>query len=175
MNPNLPVVRQWISGSVLLGLLGLAWALAPWRAPAPAGTSLTPDSALEERPHLESTHRETLAFFGSRPVRQAGRGLFETDYFKPAPKPPPPPKPTPPLTREAPALYRGFSEPASGLRLAYVEVDGSLRTLAVGDTVLGPWKVEKINDDSLVLLGGDLSEELAFRKRSTLTVPASAK
>lgn len=169
-----PASRRLLRAAVvLLALLaGLAGLLsvpdpAPAAAPAPA-----PDLPAET-PRFTATHRATAAFLeAGRSGAATGRGLFETDFFKPKPAPPPKPKPAPPATRDLVVFYRGLAAFPDGARVAYFSVEGRTVTLAPGDTLAGGWQLAAFDADTATLAKGDTRLDLPFNRRGAIAVPA---
>lgn len=157
---------------LLLGLGGLAF--------APSATSSVPGdfgpTPAAESPMLTATQAETFAFFNQgRATAANGRGLFETDFFKPAPTPRPAPKPPAPTSREFVLFYRGLASFPDGARVAYLALEGRTVMLAEGGDVTDGWKLVSFDSEAAVLAKGEERVTLAFNRRATLSVPVSAK
>jgi hypothetical protein len=170
MNPaRLRVVRAALLLPVpLVVLLGLS---RP--SPAPRAAPPTAEPAAETSV-LKPDYAETFAFFDQgRASPGTGRGLFETDYFRPPPPPPPPPappKPAPPPPKRVLAAYRGFAAFGANT-VAYVSVDGRTVTLAPGETVAEGWKITSFDADGAELARGEETFRLAFNKPAQLPAP----
>jgi hypothetical protein len=168
--------RQWVAaGSLLVALIALLQF-----AIGTAESSGDPGPGRDARPRavdrLAASQLSGLEFLrGEAELPTSGRDLFATEHFKPAPKPPPPPRPAPPATRQAPVVYRGFAQLENGLRFAYVEVDGKLRTLNAGDEVISGWKVVSFDGAAAILGREEANQLLEFNKRGSITVPASTR
>lgn len=136
-------------------------AAPPAATPAPEPTVIHPDYA------------GTFAFFTEGSASPGtGRGLFETDYFRPPPPPPKPPapKPAPPARKLASAAYRGFAT-FGGNSVAYVSVDGRVVTLAVGEAVADGWRIDSFDADGAELARGEERLRLFFNKPASLPAP----
>ena len=153
---------------LLAGLLGLM-KVPPSLRPAPSGGN-TP--AAEETLRFTPGQRATADFLDKgHAIAGTGRGLFETDFFKPPPPPPPKPKPVPPTTRELVVYYRGLAAFPDGSRVAYLSVEGNTVTLSGGDTVADGWKLTAFDAERAALAKGDQTLILPFNRRATVTVP----
>jgi hypothetical protein len=153
-----------------LGLGGLV--LSPWAAPAvPDGFGSTPPA---ESPLLTVTQAETFAFFNQgRAAAANGRGLFETDFFKPPPAPKPAPKPPAPTSRELVLFYRGLAAFPDGERVAYLAFEGRTLTIGEGADVADGWKLASFDADTAVLAKGEARVILPFNRRAILSVPVT--
>jgi hypothetical protein len=168
-----PVVRRLSAAAattfvLALGCLGLVF--------APSGEAVAPPPSVaptEEARLLTAGQADTFAFFNqSRATPGSGRGLFETDFFKPPPAPPPKPKPAPPATRELGLFYRGLAAFPDGASVAYLAVEKNTLTFGVGDVVADGWKLASFDSEQAVLAKDDRTVVLPFNRRSVLTVPA---
>ena len=155
---------------LLLGLGGLA--LSPSAEPArPDASGGTP---VAESPLLTVAQAETFAFFNQgRAAAANGRGLFETDFFKPPPAPKPAPKPPAPTSRELVLFYRGLAAFPDGERVAYLAVEGRTVTIGEGTDVADGWKLASFDADTAVLAKGEARVILPFNRRATLSVPVT--
>ena len=150
----------------LVVLLGLS-------RPAPAPRAAPP--IVEPTPEPTIIHPDyagTFAFFTESSASPGtGRGLFETDYFRPPPPPPPKPpepKPPPPPPKLVSAAYRGFAAFGEN-SVAYLSVDGRTRTLAAGETVADGWKLLSFDADGAELARGENERlRLLFNKPASL-------
>lgn len=160
-----------VSAVLLLLLAGLFWlARAPGSAVSALPTEVTPQA--DETLRFTPAQRATADFLdkGSA-VAGTGRGLFETDFFKPPPAPPPKPPPTPPTTRELVLFYRGLASFPDGTRVAYLSVEGRTVTLPVGEDVTDGWQLAEFGPEQAVLAKGDEKRILPFNRRATVSVP----
>lgn len=156
---------------LLVGLGGLLGSRAPRTAPDGGGGR--PADA-EERTLLTARQREVYSFYNDKPADTAsgGRGLFETDFFKPPPAPPPKPPPPPaPTTRELPVIYRGLAEFDGGGRVAYLTVENRTLTLAAGDAVADGWTLAGFDSERATLAKADKTIIVGFSRRAVLVVP----
>ncbi len=166
-------VRRLLRAAVVLalllaGLFGLTKAPPPLH-PAPSGGS---GPAAEEAMRFTPAQRATADFLdNARAVAGTGRGLFETDFFKPPPAPPPKPKPAPPTTRELVLFYRGLAAFPGGGRVAYLSIEGRTATLAEGDPVTDGWQLVAFDPEQAVLAKGEQRLILPFNRRATMSVP----
>lgn len=101
-----------------------------------------------------------------------GPGLFETDYFKPAPAPKPVAKPAPPATREVTLIYRGLAAFPDGSRVAYLALEGRNFNPAPGDEITHGWRLDAFDSDQAVLVKGEERLMLPFNRGTVLVVPA---
>ena len=128
---------------------------------------------------IHPDYAQTFAFFTEGSASPGtGRGLFETDFFRPPPPPPPKPpapKPPPPPPKLVSAAYRGFAS-FGGNAVAYVSVDGRTRTLTVGETVADGWKIAAFDAEAAELVRGETERfRLSFNKPAQLPAPPPAK
>lgn len=171
-----PAARRisFATAALLLLTLGLAGlALGP-RGPAAAGPN-TPAVLIAEPARLGAEQTATFEFFNQDrdpAPADSGRGLFETDYFKPPPAPPPKPKPTPPTTREIPVFYRGLAAFPDGADVAYLAVETRLITLESGGAVVDGWILSDFNSERAIITKDEEHLALPFNQRIALTVPA---
>ncbi|MBC8011588.1 MAG: hypothetical protein H7067_16000 [Burkholderiales bacterium] len=157
---------------LVIGLAGLVF--APFSTPAPTPRYAAAPAA--EAPLLTATQAETFAFFNEgRAAAANGRGLFETDFFKPAATPKPAPKPPAPTRREFVLFYRGFAAFPDGTRIAYLALEGRTVLLGEGGDVTDGWKLVSFDSDAAVLAKGEERVTLAFNRRATLSVPVPSK
>lgn len=138
-----------------------------------------PDGIVSPEPEpvrLSAAQRETFEFFNNgRAAPSSGRGLFETDFFKPAPVPPKPASkaapPTPP--RNLAVVYRGLAAFPGGASVAYVAVDGRVLTLEAGEAVAEGWLLLEFNAAQAVIAKSEERFTLPFNRPAA--VPATAK
>lgn len=158
----------------LVALLALARPHAtPPAPPAPAAPAPEPT-------RLARAHAATFAFFNEgRADLASGRGLFETDFFKPPPPPPAPPtppKPAPPPPKLVAASYRGFAAfPSGDSSVAYLSLDGRVVTLAPGEPVASGWKLLSFDAEAAELSRDDARLRLPFNKPVNLPAPPGNK
>lgn len=152
-----------VSGIAGLAVIGGGKAIAEPKSAAVAG----------EPRLLTETQTKTYWFFAQTDSGAGGGpGLFETDFFKPAPAPKPAPKPTPPATREVELIYRGLAAFPDGARVAYLAVEGRTLNPAAGDEIVDGWKLVSFDSDQAVLAKAESRHILPFNRRTALTVPA---
>ena len=173
-----PAVRRLFSA--VAALLVLAAGVAGlMRGASPVAPTDGVDAAKvqPERARLAALQVETFEFFrqGRGEPVAAGRGLFETDFFKPPPAPPPKPKPKPPETREVAVFYRGLAAFPGQPGVAYLAVDGKTATYEPGAAVLNGWTLAEFTPEQAVLAKGDERLALPFNRRAALTVPVAAQ
>lgn len=147
-----------------------------WPAPSPADPGLTPAAPPPEPARLAAVHAETFAFFNEgRASPGTGRGLFETDFFKPPPPPPPPPatpKPAPPPPKPVAVAFRGFAAFPSGVAsVAYLSIGGRVVTLTPGEPVTEGWILLSFDTDSAELARDEVRLRLPFNKSVSLPAP----
>ena len=167
------VTHRILGASVALALLGLAggWLLFAPR-PRTEGMAGTAASAAPEAVRFTAVQRATADFLDQgRVAAGTGRGLFETDFFKPPPVAPSKPKPPAPTTREVVVFYRGLAAFPGGARVAYVALEGRLLTLAAGEGVTDGWTLADFDAERAVLAKGERTVTLAFNRRAVLSVP----
>lgn len=131
---------------------------------------------MAEPGRITAAQQETFAFFNDgRAAPGSGRGLFETDFFKPAPAPPKPvaKPPAPPAPRKFAVVYRGLAAFPGGASVAYVAVEGRVLTLTAGEAVAEGWTLREFDSAQAVLSKGDERFTLPFNRSSA--VPANAK
>ncbi len=170
-----PAARRILAaGSVLLllllGLAGLAF--SPSAGAARAGAGGAGEAVDAEAPLLTAEQARTFDFFNQGRVSTGeGRGLFATDFFKPAPAPPPKPAPAAPTRRELAVFYRGLASFPDGARVGYVSVEGRTLMLAAGEAVTEGWLLASFDADSATLAKGEERLVLPFNRRAILSVP----
>ncbi len=147
------------------------------RPEAGPGPEPTPPRPTAETSLLKPEYAETFAFLAQgRASPGTGRGLFETDFFRPPPPPPPPPpqpKPAPPPPKPVLAAYRGFA--AFGANsVAYLAIDGRTVTLAPGAPVAKGWEILSFDADAAELARGEERLRLPFNRPVALP-PAPAE
>lgn len=155
-----------VLAALLLGLFGLS-SVRRVEAPAPGGV----ENHAPEAVALTQAEEETYRFFQEdRAVPGAGRGLFETDFFKtkPVPAKVEPPAPT---RREAVLFYRGLATFSDGGRVAYLTIDGRSATLASDEVVIDGWKLDRFDGERATLKKGTESVDLPFNRRAVVSVP----
>ncbi len=171
--------RKVLRASVLLlilavGLVGLA--LSP-AAATRLGSGATLAGTPETEPlRITARQADTFAFFNDgRAAIETGRGLFETDFFKPAPPPPrPAPKAAPPPPpRKIAVVYRGFASFPGGAGLAYLAVDERVREVGLGEAVAEGWTLLEYNADQAVLVKDGQRLALPFNRATA--IPAAVK
>jgi hypothetical protein len=156
------VLVLFLAGMTGLALIGSGKAIAPAAGGSPA----------KEPSLLTETQTKTYWFFAQGDTGAgAGPGLFETDFFKPAPAPKPAPKPAPPATRNVALIYRGLAGFPDGSRVAYLAVEGRTLNPAPGDEVADGWKLLSFDSEQAVLAKGDARIMLPFNRSTALTVP----
>lgn len=138
-------------------------------------TSLTPPSAGDRHaPEVsvisDAQHASYRFFNDGRAGVGAGRGLFETDFFKPKPAPEKPPAPPAPTRRDAVLIYRGLAEFADRTRVAYVSLDGRALALSTDDAVTDGWSLAEFDGDQAVLVKGTERVTLPFNRRAVVSV-----
>lgn len=146
---------------LLVGLGGLLRSRGPLAASADDGGP-PPDAG--ERTLLTERQREVYSFYNDKAsgASSGGRGLFETDFFKP------PPAPT---TRELPVIYRGLASFEGGGRVAYLTVENRTLTLAAGDSVADGWTLAEFDFERATLAKADKTITVGFNRRAVLVVP----
>lgn len=156
---------------LLVGLGGLLRSRGPLAASADDGGP-PPDAG--ERTLLTERQREVYSFYNDKAsgASSGGRGLFETDFFKPPPAPPPKPPPPPaPTTRELPVIYRGLASFEGGGRVAYLTVENRTLTLAAGESVADGWTLAEFDFERATLAKADKTITVGFNRRAVLVVP----
>jgi hypothetical protein len=145
--------------------------------PGASGSAATLTYVAPSEPvRITPVQQETFAFFNDgRAAPSSGRGLFETDFFKPAPAPPKPvvKPPPPPPPRNLAVVYRGLAAFPGGTSVAYVAVDGRVLTLSAGEAVAEGWTLLEFDSAQAVLAKGQERFTLPFNRTSA--VPANAK
>lgn len=172
-----PAARRVFRASLLLlvlviGVAGLVFSPAAAPRSSPGGVV----SPAPEPVRLTAAQGETFEFFNNgRAAPSSGRGLFETDFFKPAPVPPKPvPKaPPPPPPRNLAVVYRGLAAFPGGASVAYVSVDGRVLTLAAGEAVAEGWTLLEFNAEQAVLAKGEERFTLPFNRSAAVPVGAA--
>ena len=153
---------------LLAGLIGLTNAPRPNDPVSPPGGK----SPVGEAVRFTDAQRATADFLdNARAAAGTGRGLFETDFFKPPPAPPPKPKPMPPTTRELVLFYRGLAAFPDGGRVAYLSIEGRTVTLAAGEAVSDGWQLASFNAEQATLAKDGQTLILPFNRRVTVSVP----
>ncbi len=169
-----PVRRRFLLALVVLGLL-MVGSAGLWLAASRAEAVARPPTEPADEPRLLTpAQAETYAFFNQgRPTPAgSGRGLFETDFFKPPPPTPPKPKPPAPTTRDIAVVYRGLAEFPGGASIAYIAVEDRLFTLERGASVGHGWTLSAFDSEKAVLAKEGETVTLDFNRRATLAVPA---
>jgi hypothetical protein len=100
----------------------------------------------------------------------AGRGLFETDFFKPKPEPAKPPEPPAPTRRDAVLFYRGLAAFPDGARVAYLSLDGRALTLTAYEVVTDGWSLAEFDGERAILAKGEERVTLPFNRRAVVSV-----
>jgi len=174
-----PAARRVLRASLLLsalvvGVAGLVFS----RGSVPRGDAAEKISPAPEPRRLTAAQGEVFAFFNNgRATLGSGRGLFETDFFKPAPAKPVPkavplPPPPPPPPRKLAVVYRGFAAFPGGVSVAYVAVDGRVLTLAAGEAMAGGWMLLEFDAERAVLAKGEERFPLPFNRATVVAAPA---
>lgn len=168
-----PASRRVVRASLLLlvllaGVAGLAF------APSVESRDSSADvlAAEQEPARLTAAQGDVFEFFNDgRAAAGSGRGLFETDFFKPAPAPTALPAPVPapaPPPRNIALVYRGLASFPGGASVAYVTVDGRVLTLAPGEAVTEGWRLLEFDADKAVLAKGGERLTLSFNRAGSV-------
>lgn len=133
--------------------------------------------ARPETSRLTAAHGEVFAFLNDgRASATEGRGLFQTDFFKPPapppPKPPAPPAPPPP-PRMVAVVYRGLGAFPNGASVAYLSVDGGVSALGSGQAVAEGWRLLEFDGEKAVLEKDGERRSMPFNRAGS--IPAAAK
>jgi len=102
-----------------------------------------------------------------QPVTNGWNGFY-TKHFEPPPKPPKKPV----TTRQVTLVYRGLFQSDSGVRKAFVDVDGQVKVLLRGASVVADLGVASIERETLTLTNANAkAHQLAFDVPQKLEVP----
>ncbi len=151
---------------VLVAVIGLASARRTSLTPVSVNDRYAPEISLI----TDAQHSAYRFFQDGKSGTGTGRGLFETDYFKPKPEPVKPPAPPAPTRREAVLFYRGLAAFPDGSRVAYLSLDGRALTLTAKDAVIDGWSLVEFDGDKAVLAKGDERVTLPFNRRAVVSV-----